>query len=109
MHACVLLLWLWCILTFSGLQEPITYWSKVTGQLVKQVYLKEKMSPPSMTEFESVYKSLYKSLSTGEFVSAARNMNAKQVVQLSADGLIIYGFFVFGEMVGRRNVVGYKD
>ncbi|CCG81538.1 putative Mitochondrial F1F0-ATP synthase g subunit [Taphrina deformans PYCC 5710] len=91
-----------------GLQEPIVYWSKVTGQLAKQVYQAEKMSPPSMAQIETTYKSLFKSISTGQLMSSAKNMSTKDAVKLGVDGLVIYGFFVVGEMVGRRHLVGYE-
>lgn len=87
-----------------GLQEPIVYWSKVAGQIAKQVYQAEKMSPPSMTHFESTYKSMYRSLTSGQFVTAFKGISTKDVVKLGVDGITIYGFFVVGEMVGRRHV-----
>lgn len=87
-----------------GLQEPVLYWSKVFGQVAKQVYQAEKMSPPSMSQFETTYKQLFKSISTGQVTSAFKNLSTKDAVKLGADGLVIYGFFVVGEMIGRRNV-----
>lgn len=87
-----------------GLQEPIIYWSKVTGQVAKQVYQAEKMSPPSMAQIETTYKSLFKSVTSGQAFSGLRSMSTRDAVKLGADGLVIYGFFVVGEMVGRRHV-----
>lgn len=87
-----------------GLQEPIVYWSKVVGQIGKQVYQAEKMSPPSAATIESFYKSLYKSITTGQLVTGLRGLSTKDAVKLGVDGLTIYGFFVVGEMIGRRHV-----
>lgn len=87
-----------------GLQEPIVYWSKVAGQIGKQVYQAEKMSPPSAATVESTYKSLYKSLTSGQFISAFKGISTKDAAKLGVDGLTIYGFFVVGEMIGRRHV-----
>lgn len=88
----------------AGMREPITYWSKVAGQVAKQIYQAEKMSPPSMAQVESTARSVFKSLSTGQFVNAIKGMSQKDAVKLGVDGLTIYGFFVVGEMVGRRHV-----
>ena len=74
----------------GGFQEPIVYWSKVVGQLAKQVYVKEGMSPPSVSQVESVYKSLYKGLTTGELVNSFRSLSNKDLIKLGADGVVIY-------------------
>lgn len=65
------------------------------------------MSPPAVTHVESTYKTLLKSLSGKELSNTFKNMSTRDAIKLGADGLVIYGFFVVGEMVGRRSVVGY--
>ncbi|BFZ54934.1 hypothetical protein PYCC9005_001971 [Savitreella phatthalungensis] len=91
----------------GGLQEPIVYWSKVVGQLAKQVYMKEGMSPPSGSQVEQVYKQLFNAAKSGNFVEQARNVKTSSLLKLAADGIVIYGFYTVGEMIGRRHVVGY--
>lgn len=91
-----------------GLQEPIIYWGKVAGQVAKQVYQAEKMSPPSMAQFESTYKSLFKSVTSRGSFNAFKTMSTKDAVKLGVDGLTIYGFFVVGEMIGRRHVSDFS-
>ncbi|ORY82606.1 mitochondrial ATP synthase g subunit-domain-containing protein [Protomyces lactucae-debilis] len=94
-----------------GLQEPVVYYAKVVGQLAKQVYLKEGMAPPSMAQFEQVAKNIVsngtspKGLSS--LVGQLRGLKTGEMIKLGADGLVIYGFFCIGEMIGRRNLVGY--
>lgn len=74
----------------GGVQEPVVYWSKVVGQLAKQVYLKEGMSPPNVAQVESVYKQLYKGITTGELANSFRALSTKELVKLGADGIVIY-------------------
>ena len=88
----------------AGLQEPIVYWSKVGGQVAKQVYQAEKMSPPSLAQVETTARSLFKSMTSGQFANTFKGMSQKDAVKLGVDGLTIYGFFVVGEMIGRRHV-----
>ena len=40
-------------------REPLTYNFQVTRELVKQVYVAERLQPPSWTTFTEVYKTLW--------------------------------------------------
>ncbi|CAM9017539.1 hypothetical protein WICANDRAFT_28580 [Wickerhamomyces anomalus NRRL Y-366-8] len=103
----------------QGLVEKVTntvnksiYWSKVTGELAKQVYLKEKLSPPSIADFQSVYQKLYKQaleLSTKpkEVLTFAKGLNKNDLLNYGAIGVQIVGLFSLGEIIGRRQLVGY--
>jgi F-type H+-transporting ATPase subunit g len=94
-----------------GFQEPVVYYAKVVGQLAKQVYLKEGMAPPSVAQFEQVAKSIVQNGTSpkglSQLVGQLRGLKTGELIKLGADGLVIYGFFCVGEMVGRRNLVGY--
>lgn len=105
----------------QGLVEKVTvnvnksiYWSKVTGELAKQIYLKEKLSPPSIAEFQSVYQTLYKkaleyATKPKEVLSFAKNLSKNDFLNYGAIGVQIVGLFSLGEIIGRRQLVGYPQ
>lgn len=105
----------------QGLIEKVTvnvnksiYWTKVTGELAKQIYLKEKLSPPSIAEFQSVYQTLYKkaleySTKPKEVLSIAKNLTKNDFLNYGAIGVQIVGLFSLGEIIGRRQLVGYPQ
>jgi F-type H+-transporting ATPase subunit g len=99
----------------SGLVSKTVYWAKVTGELAKQVYLKEKLSPPSISEIQSVYQTLY----TQGLYYAQRPRDLIAILNKSVDkntlingGAYIIqfaGLFALGEAIGRRKIVGYPS
>ncbi|CCH40884.1 ATP synthase subunit g, mitochondrial [Wickerhamomyces ciferrii] len=105
----------------QGFVEKITanvnkavYWSKVTGELAKQVYLKEKLSPPSIADFQTVYTTLYKQvlqLSTKpkEVLSFAKNFGKNEALNYGSLAIQLLGLFSLGEIIGRRQIVGYPQ
>ena len=86
-------------------QEPVVYYSKVVGEVAKQVYLKEKMSPPNWETMQSSYKSLWGTVSK---TSTFKSLSPVDGTRIALYALEVYGFFVIGEMVGRRHLVGYN-
>lgn len=44
----------------TSLATKSIYYSKVVGEVSKQVYLKEGLQPPSVADFQKVYTQLYK-------------------------------------------------
>jgi len=105
----------------QGFIEKITtstnkaiYWSKVTGELAKQVYLKEKLSPPSIADFQTVYQNLYKqalefSNQPKQILTLAKNFGKTELLQYGSLGIQLIGLFSLGEIVGRRQIVGYPS
>ncbi|SCV67761.1 BQ2448_5372 [Microbotryum intermedium] len=87
-------------------KEPIFYNAAVAKEIVKQVYVKEKLAPPSLGQVTYVYQ---------QFFNSARDLNYWQQLYKSGEwkrwaiyAVEAYGIFKIGEMIGRRHVVGYK-
>ncbi|SCZ93680.1 BZ3500_MvSof-1268-A1-R1_Chr6-3g08817 [Microbotryum saponariae] len=87
-------------------KEPIFYNAAVAKEIVKQVYVKEKLAPPSLGQVTYVYQ---------QFFNSARDVNYWQQLYKSGEwkrwaiyAVEAYGIFKIGEMIGRRHVVGYK-
>jgi F-type H+-transporting ATPase subunit g len=113
----------------AGLQKPIVYWGKVTGEVAKQgmlvsvlklmiVYLKEKMSPPSGAQFQETFDALRQQLSKPDKIfskvmeyadiNKVRQLGWQPFARAGLRGVELFGFFCIGEMVGRRSIKGYK-
>lgn len=88
----------------------------MTGELAKQIYIKEGFAPPSVAEFQTVYKQLY-ALGRSQFAKFSENpkilldavngITRQQVLKYSAIGVQFAGLFALGEIVGRRHIVDY--
>lgn len=103
-------------LTLSGFFNCATYWSKVIAELGKQIYVKEGYAPPSLAEFQNVYKQLF-ALGKTQFTKYSENPKAlldvynaitrQHVLKYGAIGVQFAGLFALGEMIGRRHIVDY--
>ncbi|SCV04089.1 LAMI_0H13322g1_1 [Lachancea mirantina] len=90
------------------------YYSKVVGELSKQVYLKENLQPPSVNDFQTVYTKLYKRAlgfatkpkSSLEFL---KTLGKNDLVKYGSYGVQLAGLYSLGEIIGRRKVVGYTN
>ncbi|BGP38568.1 hypothetical protein JCM10450v2_002517 [Rhodotorula kratochvilovae] len=87
-------------------REPVVYNAQVAKELVKQVYIAEKLAPPSFAQVSYTFR---------QFASQAPHASFWQKLYTSGQWkyvLIVaveaYGIFSIGEMIGRRSVVGYK-
>ncbi|CDK27051.1 unnamed protein product [Kuraishia capsulata CBS 1993] len=102
----------------SDLASKTVYWSKVTAELAKEVYKKEGFAPPSVAEFQKVYESLYKdalkfALDPKAAVKYAKtifnSLDKKTSITYGSYLVQILGLFSLGEIVGRRQLVGYPS
>ncbi|KAF9790294.1 hypothetical protein BJ322DRAFT_1103954 [Thelephora terrestris] len=87
-------------------RAPVTYNLQVTRELLKQVYVAERLRIPHWTTFVSEY---------GLLLSRARNPAFLREVVRSGEWVKVgvyviegYGIFKIGEIIGRRNLVGYN-
>ncbi|AOW02032.1 mitochondrial ATP synthase g subunit-domain-containing protein [Yarrowia lipolytica] len=97
----------------QGITNCAVYWAKVTGELGKQIYLKEGFAPPSLSQFQSVYQNLFNSvksyaLKPQKVIDCAESITKTDALRYTAYGVQILGLFTLGEVIGRRNVIGYK-
>ncbi|KAI9498432.1 mitochondrial ATP synthase g subunit-domain-containing protein [Zychaea mexicana] len=87
----------------NALQKPIVYNTKVAAEVAKQVYTKEGMSFPSGEQFAQAQQTVQKSLN----MSAWKNLTVRDVAKGGVVAAELYTFFLIGEIVGRRNLIGY--
>lgn len=99
-----------------GLVNCSLYWTKVTGELLKHIYVKEGLSPPSIAQFQEVYKNLWKqtldlSLKYAKqpqlFQSTVQSIGKQELIKGGAVLVQFAGLYSLGEIIGRRNVFGY--
>lgn len=102
----------------AGISEKSVYYSKVAAELSKAVYVKEGLAPPTVAEVTKVYECAVKlSQNFAKDPKAAAELVVKSTQGFSKDELLKYlcyfiqivGFFSLGEIIGRRNVVGYAE
>jgi len=91
----------------GGYREPLLYNLSVAREFLKQVYVREGLTPPTnLSSIQSTYQTLF---------ARARDINywkgiaeSGELVKVGVYGLEAYFIFHIGEMIGRRHVVGYK-
>ncbi|CAO3610799.1 unnamed protein product [Cunninghamella blakesleeana] len=93
-----------CLSKVIAFQKPIVYNAKVAGEVAKQVYIKEGMSFPSGTQFAEAQNVVKKNLN----LSALKNLTWTNVAKGGVVAAELYTFFLIGEIVGRRNLIGYN-
>lgn len=100
------------------LADKSIYYSKVALELSKAVYTKEGLAPPTAAEFTKVYqcaqnqaKLVAKDPKAFLEVIAknAQGFNKDEIIRYICYFIQIVGFFSLGEIIGRRNVVGYAE
>ena len=88
-------------------QDPTIYRFKVFTEATKEWWRREKLGPPSLDQWpeaRSVFNQLYADIMSGAF----RNYTGKDVFNGAKLGAEVVGFFLVGEMIGRRSLIGYK-
>ncbi|CDO93329.1 unnamed protein product [Kluyveromyces dobzhanskii CBS 2104] len=98
----------------QALLTKTVYYGKVTAELSKQVYTKEGLQPPNFSDFEMVYTRLYRqalgySNKPQQVVNMFKNIEKDQAVKVGAIGVQLLGLYSLGEIIGRRNIVGYRN
>ncbi|CDZ96617.1 Mitochondrial F1F0-ATP synthase, subunit g/ATP20 [Phaffia rhodozyma] len=88
-------------------QSKLIYNIRVAGELAKQVYIGQKLAPPtSVGEVTSAWaNAVGKATDKNYWFGISKN---GQWTTLGLYGLQAYGLFSIGEMIGRRSIVGYN-
>ncbi|KAI8643922.1 mitochondrial ATP synthase g subunit-domain-containing protein [Parasitella parasitica] len=89
---------------FIALQKPLIHNTKVAVEVAKQVYTKEGMAFPTGAQFTQAQQSLQNTLK----ISNLKNLTFSDVAKGGVILAEIYTFFLIGEIVGRRNLIGYN-
>ncbi|KAG2223330.1 hypothetical protein INT45_008987 [Circinella minor] len=87
----------------NALQKPVVYNTKVAVEIAKQVYTKEGMAVPTGEQFAQAQQTLQKSFN----MSTLKNLTIRDVAKGGIVAAELYTFFLVGEIVGRRNLIGY--
>ncbi|KDQ58931.1 hypothetical protein JAAARDRAFT_154101 [Jaapia argillacea MUCL 33604] len=91
----------------GGYRQPLLYNLSVTREILKQVYVAERLQPPtSLGTIGNAYSTIF---------ARARNpaywreiLNNGDWAKLSVYAAEAYGIFKIGEILGRRSLVGYN-
>ncbi|KAI8879404.1 hypothetical protein K501DRAFT_226753 [Backusella circina FSU 941] len=87
-----------------ALQKPIVYNTKVAIEVAKQVYVKEGMSFPSGAQFAQAQQTLRQSLK----INNLKNLGCADFAKAGVVLAEVYTFFLIGEIIGRKNLIGYN-
>lgn len=98
----------------TNLLSSTVYYGKVGAELSKQVYKTEKLQPPTLNEFKTVYtkifnKSLYYVERPKDVINCASKITKDDVLKYGIFGIQLLGFYSVGEVIGRRKLVGYRS
>eukprot|EP00835_Amoeboradix_gromovi_P004869 NODE_409_length_9212_cov_0.585537.p13 type:complete len:108 gc:universal NODE_409_length_9212_cov_0.585537:1601-1278(-) len=85
------------------------YALKVGQQLAVKVYQRENMSPPTSKELEASVTGFKEVVKRAVQMAKSKQLpNVQQLKITGRVGLELLGFFTIGEIIGRRNIIGYK-
>ncbi|QRV89744.1 F1F0-ATP synthase G subunit [Ceratobasidium sp. AG-Ba] len=88
-------------------REPVTYNLAVARAFLRQVYIAEKLAPPTSAEaFTTAYRTLYEHARNPEYWKGIARSG--EWARVALYGIEAYGIFHIGQMIGRRHIVGYK-
>jgi len=88
-------------------REPITYNSQVFLHLLKTVYKRENLAPPtSLHQITSAYRTLFDRARSVPYWQELYKTGEYKKVAVGA--LEVYGIFKIGEIIGRRSLIGYN-
>ncbi|GAA98869.1 uncharacterized protein L969DRAFT_76648 [Mixia osmundae IAM 14324] len=87
-------------------REPLFYNAAVAREVLKQVYIAERLAPPSSVgEIRSAYETLFNRARDPQYWRSTIESGEWKRVAIYA--LEAIGIFTIGEMIGRRKLVGY--
>ncbi|PCH42708.1 hypothetical protein WOLCODRAFT_40665, partial [Wolfiporia cocos MD-104 SS10] len=87
-------------------RQPITYNFSVAREFLKQVYVAERLQPPSAATFTYVYSTLWARASNPAYWREL--VRSGEWAKVGVYAVEAYGIFKIGEIIGRRSLVGYK-
>jgi len=88
-------------------RQPVMYNLSVARELLKQVYVKERLQPPTnLGVVRSAYSELWSRATNPTYWRGI--LNNGEWVKVSIYAVEAYGIFKIGEIVGRRSLVGYN-
>lgn len=90
--------------SFAAYREPVVHNLAVLREVAKQVYISEKLAPPTdLQAIRHVYEDGYKKASDASWWRSI--LESGEWKRLAVYAIEAYGIFTIGEMIGRRWVV----
>jgi len=88
-------------------RQPLVYNAAVAREVLKQIYIAENLAPPrSLSTVLDAYRTV---LARAKDPAYWRQVLANgELTRLAIYGVEAYGIFKIGEIIGRRNLVGYS-
>ncbi|CAG8672563.1 13534_t:CDS:1, partial [Cetraspora pellucida] len=83
--------------------KPIIYNSLVIKELAKEVYIKEGLRPPTISEISQAFSNL-QSIRLRDLME----IGLRDAARIAIRSVEVFGFFALGEIIGRRSLIGYK-
>lgn len=88
--------------------DPVIYYSRVLLEVTLLSSKHQTMNPLALpgqfSEAFGALKNFFGSFQNGTW----RNVKLAEVRTMAARGVEVLGFFTIGEMIGRKNIIGYK-
>ncbi|WFD43363.1 hypothetical protein MPSI1_002024 [Malassezia psittaci] len=87
--------------------EPIMYNLRVAGSLMKQVYIAEKLAPPTnLGTWTAAYRQMFANATNPSWWT--HTLPAGEWRRVALYGTEAVGLFAIGEIIGKRSLIGYK-
>lgn len=94
-----------------GSLEPLVYYSEVLYHLGKQVVVRQSFKLPTKVDFSQAEAQFFKALEETKMgnLKKLKEIPAEKWKQGALKTFELSALFVVGEIVGRGNLIGYKD
>ncbi|KAJ2614788.1 hypothetical protein H4S08_001548 [Coemansia sp. RSA 1365] len=94
-----------------GIFEPVLYYSEVAFHLGKQVIVRQNFSLPTKLDFAAAETQFFKVLEYAKVknVKSIKDIPLEQWKRGAIKTFELSALFTIGEIIGRGNLIGYKD
>ncbi|GJE85530.1 ATP synthase subunit g, mitochondrial [Phanerochaete sordida] len=91
---------------FGAYREPLVYNFQVAREFLKQIYVAERLQPPSLSTVQNAYNTIWSRASNPGYWREV--FRTGEYAKIGVYALEAYGIFKIGEIIGRRSLVGYN-
>jgi F-type H+-transporting ATPase subunit g len=88
--------------------QRVIYQSRVAFEIAKETARREQLGFPKASDWEQAKKEALDAAKNWQRIRQIRNLTKEDVGRAAVAGIEIFGFFLVGEIIGRRSLVGYK-
>ncbi|VDB86494.1 unnamed protein product [Peniophora sp. CBMAI 1063] len=87
-------------------RAPVTYNLQVAKEVLKHIYVAERLQVPSVAEFKTAYALFAQRATNPAYLRGL--FSSGEWATVGIYGLEAYGIYKIGEIIGRRSLVGYN-